>query len=271
MAAVNVERRIQRREAGGFGLQLRLLGEGLAQLGLGLLHLPLDIFRLRLHSGQTLGHLRQHIVNADEIAQRVPAQLDPVGHLAPQRQDVVPPEVLHRQEHSEAPVAADLLGFGADNALVRLDQRRACLVLLCEGLALHHHPGKAPFHLHGGGLILRDRGIRGGGLFTVSWGQGLRRLGDHGVGVRGQGLHVGLESGDKALVLPDLLREVFQQLVLQPELPVLVIGLQKPEAGHINVQVHLLFYQRIASAQGLDLRIGQGGFIHVLAGAHRGF
>ena len=87
----------------------------------------------------------------------------------------------------------------------------------------------------------------------------------------GQGLHVLLKSGDKALALPDLLREVAQHIVLHLELLALMVRFQNAQAGHINVEVHLLPDERIARAQGFDLRIGKGGLVHVLAGAHRGF
>ncbi|CUO68611.1 Uncharacterised protein [Flavonifractor plautii] len=87
----------------------------------------------------------------------------------------------------------------------------------------------------------------------------------------GQGLHILLKSGDKALALLNLLREMAQHIVLHLELLALMVRFQDAQAGHVNVQVHLLPDEGIASAQGLDLRIGKGGLVHVLAGAHRGF
>ena len=62
-----------------------------------------------------------------------------------------------------------------------------------------------------------------------------------------------------------------QHIVLHLELLALMVRFQDAQAGHVNVQVHLLPDEGIASAQGLDLRIGKGGLVHVLAGAHRGF
>ena len=50
-----------------------------------------------------------------------------------------------------------------------------------------------------------------------------------------------------------------------------MVGLQEPEALHINVQVHLLLDVGIAGAEGLDLRVGQGGFVYILAGPDWGF
>ena len=91
------------------------------------------------------------------------------------------------------------------------------------------------------------------------------------MGMLRQRFHVGLQPRDKALVFLDFLREPFQKIVLHAVLMALVVRFEQPQAGHVNVQVHLLLYQRISGAQGLDLRIGEGGLVHVLAGAHRGF
>ena len=91
------------------------------------------------------------------------------------------------------------------------------------------------------------------------------------MGVGGQGLHIFLKSGNEALGLLDLFREVAQHIVLHAELPALVIRLEDFQSGDINIQVHLLLDKWISGAQGLDLRVGQGGFVHVVAGAYRGF
>ena len=50
-----------------------------------------------------------------------------------------------------------------------------------------------------------------------------------------------------------------------------MVGLEQLQAGHINVQIHLLLDVGIAGAQRLDFRIAQGGFVNVLRRAHRGF
>ena len=91
------------------------------------------------------------------------------------------------------------------------------------------------------------------------------------MGVGGQGVHILLQGGDEALGLLDLLREVTQHIVLHAELPALVIRLEDFQPGHVDVQVHFLLDKGVPGAQGLDLGIGQGGFVHVVAGAHRGF
>ena len=52
-----------------------------------------------------------------------------------------------------------------------------------------------------------------------------------------QGFHVGLQPLDKSLILGDLLREIFQQLVFHLKLLALVGGLHDLEPGHIHVQL----------------------------------
>ena len=100
-------------------------------------------------------------------------------------------EVLHRQGHIKAPVGADGKRLGPLDFLAGRQNCSARVVLLGEGVAPHHHSGK-----------------------TVL-----------GVGVGRQRRHVRRKASDIALVLFDLFRKVFQQVVLQPVLLALVVGL----------------------------------------------
>ena len=50
-----------------------------------------------------------------------------------------------------------------------------------------------------------------------------------------------------------------------------ILRFQQLQLAHLNIQLHLLFDMYIARGKGLDLRIGKGGIVHVLTGAHRGF
>ena len=70
-------------------------------------------------------------------------------------------------------------------------------------------------------------------------------------------------------MLFNLLREVFQQLILQPVLLALVVGLHQLQSGYLHIQVHTLLNTGVSGTQGLDFRKGQGGFIYIVAGAHR--
>ena len=89
--------------------------------------------------------------------------------------------------------------------------------------------------------------------------------------MRRQRLQICLEAPDEALVLFDLCWEVFEKLVLQPVLLALMVGLHDFQLGDLHIKVHALLDANIPRAQGLDLREGQGCFVNVLAGAHRGF
>ena len=86
-----------------------------------------------------------------------------------------------------------------------------------------------------------------------------------------QRFHVHLKAPDIPLVLLDLLREVFEKLILHPVLFALVVRFHDLELGHLHVQVHAFFDAGVPGAQGLDLRKGEGGFIDILAGPHRAF
>ncbi len=50
-----------------------------------------------------------------------------------------------------------------------------------------------------------------------------------------------------------------------------MVGFQHFQLGHLNVQLHLFFDTGIAGCQHFDLGIGEGGGIHILDGARRGF
>ena len=72
-------------------------------------------------------------------------------------------------------------------------------------------------------------------------------------------------------MLFNLLREVFEQLVLQTILLALVVGFHQLQAGYFHIQIHTLFDTGVSGAQSLDLGKTEGGFIHIIAGAHRRF
>ena len=86
-----------------------------------------------------------------------------------------------------------------------------------------------------------------------------------------QNLQVRFKALDKALVLFNLLREVFEQLVLQTILLALVVGFHQLQAGYLYIQIHTLFDTGVSGTQSLDLGKGKRCFIHIIAGAHRRF
>ena len=86
--AVNVQQDIQLRQPGGFVPQFLLLGEGFSHFGLGGCLLLIEVIQLVLHRLQPLGHLRQGVVDADQVAPWVSPQRYPVGHLAFQHKPI---------------------------------------------------------------------------------------------------------------------------------------------------------------------------------------
>ncbi|SCI03351.1 Uncharacterised protein [uncultured Clostridium sp.] len=89
--------------------------------------------------------------------------------------------------------------------------------------------------------------------------------------VRCQNLQIGFKALDKAFVLFNLLREVFEQLVLQTILLALVVGFHQLQAGYLHIQIHTLLDAGISGAQGFDLGKGKRRFVHIIAGTHRRF
>ena len=142
------------------------------------------------------------------------------------------------QVHSKAPVLAqrDRLGAGHGFAGGEDGAARGFLVGV-----------DGPLHLHRGEAVLV------------------------GMGVLFQPVYIGKIILNILLKPCDLLGQFLADLVLQGVPLAEVIGFQKPEALHINVQVHLLLDVGIAGAERLDLRIGQGGFVNILTGPDRGF
>ena len=86
-----------------------------------------------------------------------------------------------------------------------------------------------------------------------------------------QNLQVRFKAFDKALVLFNLLREIFEQLILQAVLLTLVVGFHQLQAGYLHIQIHTLFDTGVSGAQSLDLGKGKRRFIHIIAGAYRRF
>ena len=68
-------------------------------------------------------------------------------------------------------------------------------------------------------------------------------------------------------MLFNLLRKVFEQLVLQTILLALVVGFHQLQAGYFHIQIHTLFDTGVSGAQSLDLGKTEGCFIHIIAGS----
>ena len=89
--------------------------------------------------------------------------------------------------------------------------------------------------------------------------------------MRRQRFHICLKAGNKASGLFNVLREFLQKAVLQLVLLALVTGLHQLQSRNVHIQIHLLFDSLVSGTQRLDFRVGKGRFVHILAGANRGF
>ena len=160
-----------------------------------------------------------------------------MGHFAFQKERIFlfPGGKLHR--HGKAPVAADLYRIGAFDLLAGVQKGSARIFLIRQHIAPHLHPRKA---------VLRVR-------------------------VGRQSFQIRLKAPDIPFVGFNLLGKVLEQLILQPELLALVVGLHQLQPGYLHVQIHALLDAGVPGAQGLDLSKGQRGFVHIVAGTHRGF
>ena len=84
-------------------------------------------------------------------------------------------------------------------------------------------------------------------------------------------LNIRFQSCDDALQLTDLLREIFDQVIFHPKLLALMVRFQHLQSGDFDIQIHLFFDGGVPRAQSLDFCKGQRCFIHIFAGANRGF
>ena len=157
-----------------------------------------------------------------------------MGHLSFQQERILlfPSGKFHG--YGIAPVAADLHRIGGFDLLAGIQKGCTGVLLIGQQIATDFHTSKT---------VLRVR-------------------------VRCQNLQIGFKSLDKTFVLFNLLREVFEQLVLQTILLALVVGFHQLQAGYLHIQIHTLLDAGISGAQGFDLGKGKRRFVHIIAGTH---
>ena len=160
-----------------------------------------------------------------------------MGHLSFQQERILLFPCGKFHGHGITPVAADLHRIGGFDLLAGIQKGSTGVLLIGQQISTNLHTGKA---------VLRVR-------------------------VSCQNLQVRFKAFDKALVLFNLLREIFEQLILQAVLLTLVVGFHQLQAGYLHIQIHTLFDTGVSGAQSLDLGKGKRRFIHIIAGAHRRF
>ncbi len=171
---------------------------------------------------QPLRHVGKGVVDTDEIAPSVFAERDAVGHLPFEGKNKILSETLHGQRNGKAPVTADFHWFQSFDFFTGFENGGTGVVLVGQGIAPYHHSGKAVL----------------------------------GIRVRFQRRHIRFQTLDETFVALNFLREIFEQIVFQPELLALMVGFHEFQLGYIHVEVHLLFDPLVPCAQGLDFRVG---------------
>ena len=176
--------------------------------------MSIEVFQPGFGSGQSVRDVVQSVVDSGQIPSCVFTQVHPMGHFTLEGQHIIPAKVLQGQGHLEATVSADGNRVQTCGVLHGVQQGGAGVFFVSEDVSTYYHSRKT---------ILR-------------------------VWVFGQGFHVCLEPGNKALALLNLRREGFEQIILQSILLALMIGLHQLQPGHIHVQVHLFLDTLIAGA-----------------------
>ena len=124
-----------------------------------------------------------------------------MGHLSFQQERILLFPCGKFHGYGIAPVAADLHRIGGFDLLAGIQKCCAGILLIGQQIAADFHTSKT---------VLRVR-------------------------VRCQNLQIGFKALDKAFVLFNLLREVFEQLVLQTILLALVVGFHQLQAGYLHI------------------------------------
>ena len=232
--SVDVEQGIQLHQTGVFASQFFFIKEWLSDFLLCGSLLLIKVIQLGLCRLQTLGHLSKGIVDTSKISARVCTKGCPVGHLSFQQERILlfPSGKFHG--YGIAPVAANLHRIGGFDLLAGIQKGCTGVLLIGQQIATDFHTSKT---------VLRVR-------------------------VSCQNLQIRFKAHDKTFVLFNLLREVFEQLVLQTILLALVVGFHQLQAGYLHIQIHTLLDAGISGAQGFDLGKGKRRFVHIIAGTH---
>ena len=234
---VHIQLSIQLCKPCGLFGQFFLLWEGLFHLDLRRRLLLMQGGQFVLGRGDALREAVQRIIQTNDVAQRVVAQGNRVLLLPFQKSLIFRAESIEPQRKFTAPVAADDFFLGVGQLGAGKHQTLTGSLFLVVGNALDGHAAK---------LLLALR-------------------------MSGGKLCVRFQPGNVGVYFLNVCRELGQQFVLQAEFLALVVGFQHLQLCHLHIQIHLLLDERISSAQCLDLRIGKCLFVHILAGAHRGF
>ena len=160
-----------------------------------------------------------------------------MGQGAFQRDAVLVAHPVIGQHHREAPVLPQKDSIGASHLRADVDDCLACILFFGVMFALHFHAAET---------LLRFRmAFRQLYIFFIAC-NSLRQPGD-------------------------LCRIFAVYQFLQSIHLIQVAGLEHIQPCHLHIQIALFNDKRVAGGQSLDLGIAQGGFVHIIRHADRGF
>ena len=161
-----------------------------------------------------------------------------MAELPDHGQAVLPREGVERQLQCQSAIAADLCRLRGEHRLAHGQQRRASLLLVGMGDAHQHKRRKT----------------------VCVW-----------VGVFLNRGYIGLIARNALLCFGNIFRESLADCILERVPLAQMVGFQQLQLGHLNVQIHLFLYHRVAAGQRLDLGIRKRLLIHIFGGANRRF
>ena len=236
LRSVHVQQGVELGEAGRFGCQVFLIGEGLIHCRFGFLQLPAGVGQVILRVLQAGGQAFEGIVQALDVAVEIYAERRRMAQAADQGDLVLPAQGIIIQLHSEAPIPSQGNGIRALHGTAGFQNRGACRFLFSKDGSFDFHGREAIFIWVRADLDALD-------VVSVA----LLPL----------------------LQIPDFLRELMDDLILQGIPLAQMVGLEKLQSRNLNVQIHLLLDVRIACTEGLDLGIRQRLLVNVLRRTHR--
>ena len=198
--------------------------------------LDLRVFELRFTGCQLLLEAVQCIVQSLDITENICSQRYRMPQLMLQGDFVLPAEAVKEQLHIKAAIFTDVDRVRICHGLAESNDGFTGCFLVRYRSSRHYHRREP----------------------VLIWQRILSKMS-----------HVSLIALNPLLQRFDLLWELLDDLILQRITLTQVVGLEKLQAGNINVQIHLFLNVRITGAQGFDFSIGQSGFVNILRRTNR--
>ena len=143
LRSIHIQQGVEQGEAGGFGRQVILVGEGLVHGGLGFLELSAGVRQVILRALQAGGQALKGIVQALDVTVEVGAQRCCVAQAADQGDLVLPAQGIEIQLHSKAPIPSQGNRVWTLHGMAGFQDRGACRFLFSIDSPLDLHGTEA--------------------------------------------------------------------------------------------------------------------------------